>query len=135
VTAERFAAGEFPTLAGLLAFLRTVAINQRNNATRRIVRERRALDRWVQQEQLTGQADRSEQSVRRELADYVLSLVHDERERLVLHLTYEFDLPPREIVKRHPQYFENTAEVNRIKERLKKRLRSDLRLRRYLDET
>jgi len=133
VTAERLATGECPTLEKLLAFMRRIAINLRINEERRIERERRALDAWFQQDQTAAASNDLERAVRQELADYVRSLLKDEKEWLVLRLTYEFDLPPREIVRRYPQHFKNVDEVHRIKERLKKRLERDPRLRGYLD--
>jgi RNA polymerase sigma factor (sigma-70 family) len=131
-TAERLAQGHFPTLGNLLAFLRRIAINLRINQARQDERKRRAEQAWS--EIHTGTASEDwEQVERRQLADYILGLLQDE-ERLVLRLTYEFDLPPREIAKRYPQHFQDVDEVNRIKERIKKRLRNDPRVRRYLSE-
>ena len=133
VTAERFASGEFPTLGRLLAFVRSIAKNLRINEGRRVERERHAMDDWLNQEKVATASDHAEQIIRQELADYVQGLLQDEQEQLVLHLTYEFDLRPREIAHRYPRHFENADEVYRVKERLKKRLKRDPRLRRYLD--
>ena len=52
-TAERFSSDEFPNLGKLLAFVRRIAINLRINEERRAVRERRALDDWLDQEKAT----------------------------------------------------------------------------------
>jgi hypothetical protein len=71
---------------------------------------------------------------RQELADHVRRLVPDETEWLALRLSYEYELPPREIAHRHPQRFRDAAEVSRIKERVKKRLQNDPRLRQYLED-
>jgi len=133
VTAARFTAGEFPTLEKLLAFMRRVAINLRINEARRAARERRASDLLFPQEQGSGSSDHLGRTIRQELADYVRGLLKDEQERLVLDLTYEFELPPREIARRYPQHFKDVVEVHQVKERLKKRLRRDPRLRQYLE--
>ncbi len=145
MTAERFAAGEFPTLGSVLAFLRTTAVNLLINERRRIVRERRALGlRWEPRGDASDAEDPEPAGgfapdyladvTRQELADHVRSLVPDETEWLVLRLTYEFELPPREIARRYPQHFRDAAEVSRVKERVKKRLQNDPRLRRYLED-
>jgi len=133
VTAERFVAGEFPTLEMLLAYMRRIAINVRINEERRAERERRALDAWWKQHHAMVSSPNPAEDLRHELAEYVLSLVEDEEEQLVLRLTFEFELPPREIVRRYPQVFQDAADVYRVKERLKKRLQRDPRLRGYMD--
>jgi len=134
VTAERFTAGQFPALGSLLAFMKRTAINLRINEGRRAEHERRAIGAWLDQEQATTISNHLEQVTRQELAKYVRGLIKDEQERLVLRLTYEFDLPPREIVRRYPRHFKDEDEVYQVKERLKKRLQRDPRLRQYLDQ-
>jgi RNA polymerase sigma factor (sigma-70 family) len=144
VTAERFAAGQFPTLGSLLAFLRTTAVNLLINERRRQERERRALGTRLEPRRGAPDApdhdaaasvtpDYLAEVARAELAALIRSLVPDETEWLALRLSYEYDLPPREIARRHPGRFQDAAEVSRIKERLKKRLQNDPRLRRYLE--
>ena len=144
-TAERFTAGEFPTLGSVLAFLRTTAVNLLINEKRRIERERRVLGTPWEPRHNDSDAEEPEPAgsfspdylagvARQELADHVRSLVPDETEWLALRLSYEYELPPREIARRHPQRFHDAAEVSRIKERVKKRLQNDPRLRRYLEE-
>jgi len=133
VTVERFTAGEFPTLEKLLAYMRQTAINLRHNENRRTERERRALDAWLEQHPIAVSSQNPVDDIRHELAEYVRNLVEDDQEQLVLRLTFEFELPPREIVHRYPQAFRDVDEVYRVKERLKKRLQRDPRLRGYLD--
>ncbi len=145
VPAERFTAGEFPTLGSVLAFMHTTAVNLLINERRRIERERRALGPRLEPRRDAPDAEDSKPAgsftpdylagvARQELADRVRSLVPDETEWLVLRLSYEYELPPREIARRHPQHFRDAAEVSKIRERLKKRLQSDSRLRRYLED-
>jgi RNA polymerase sigma factor (sigma-70 family) len=131
VTAERLAAGDFPSLGSLLAYLRVTAINRRIDAARHTAREQQAQKAWWEEAQ--QRADAAElASGRQALADHIAALVTDETERLVLRLSYENCLPPREIARLYPQRFENAEAVSRIKERLKKRLANDPWLRRYL---
>jgi len=132
-SAERLASGRFPTLASLLAFLRTVAINQRINQARRIEHERKALEKLGQEGAAVWEADGLDRAQHHELADYIHGLIPDEREWLMLRLSYEFDLTPREIAHSYPYHFADATEVGRIKERVIKRLRNDLRLRAYLE--
>jgi DNA-directed RNA polymerase specialized sigma24 family protein len=133
VTAERFTAGEFPVLGSLLAFMKRTAINLRINEERRAKLERHALGDWFEQDQARMTSDYLGRVIRQELADYVRDHLKDEQERLVLRLTYEFDLRPREIAHRYPRHFKNADEVHQVKERLKKRLERDPLLRQYLD--
>jgi RNA polymerase sigma factor (sigma-70 family) len=156
-TADRFTAGEFPTLGSVLAFLRTTAVNLLINERRRLERERRGLGmRWEPRgddpngenpEPGGGPSTASFDALgkgaapdylagvaQQELADHIHSLVPDETEWLALRLSYEYDLPPREIARRCPQHFRDAAEVSRIKERVKKRLQNDARLRQYLED-
>jgi len=133
VTAERLSSGSFPDLARLLAYLRCIAISLRINEARRAERERRALDAWARATDPQTGGDCLDEARREELVEYIHSLITDEREWLVVRLTFEYDLPPREIAHRYPQLFAGAAEVSRIKERVTKRLRSNPRLRTYLE--
>lgn len=110
-----------------------VAINQRINQARRIAREHRALERSGQVESAAWETDGLDRAQRRELADYIHGLIPDEREWLALRLSFEFDLLPKQIARAYPHHFADAAEVSRIKERVTKRLRNDLRLRAYLE--
>lgn len=52
--------------------------------------------------------------------------VTDPQERLVLHLSFEYNMPPTEIAHHHPEQFENAQAVRRVKERVLKRARRAL---------
>jgi DNA-directed RNA polymerase specialized sigma24 family protein len=131
VRAERFDA--FPNLTALLGYLRCTAISLRINEHRQRERERRALMAWGAARLTDPAPDDTRAVALQELIDHVYSLLQGEQERLVFDLTYQFALPPREIVRRYPSHFTDVAEVNRIKERLKKRLQRDPRLHSYLE--
>jgi RNA polymerase sigma factor (sigma-70 family) len=143
MTPGRSASGEFPSLYAVLAYLRVIAVNQSINEKRQLERERRVLGRRVEPRRDDPDAEDPELAdshapdaldnvIRQELADLIRSLVPDDTEWLVISLSYEYGLFPREIAQLHPQRFRNAAEVSKIKERVRKRLQSNARLRQYL---
>ena len=52
-------------------------------------------------------------------------LLKDYEERLIFHLRFEYNMPPREIMAQYPGTFENYQEVATIIQRLTRRLRQD----------
>ena len=57
------------------------------------------------------------------IANWIRVYVDDEREELVLRLSYEDGLAPRRIAELHPDIFESVKDVHHIKERVVRRLR------------
>lgn len=130
VGAERFES--FPNLNALLAYLRCIAVSLHINEDRRRAHERRAMGTWLSSGSADPAPDGPPLPADQELAGHIYGLLQGERERLVFDLTYQFDLAPREIARRHPAVFASVDEVYRIKERIKKRLQRDPQLRSYL---
>lgn len=128
----------FKHVGAVLAYLRKCAFSVRFDLERRERREERiTLQETVVLQ--TGNVenlalanisrDALQHSVRRWLADNI----QDEQERLVLSLSYEFDLSPSKIADRFPEQFIDVREVHRIKERVLKRLRRSGELREMLE--
>ena len=68
--------------------------------------------------------DQMEQSdLVKRIANWVRVYVEDEREKLILKLSYEDGLAPRRIAELHPESFGSVKEVHHIKERVVRRLR------------
>jgi len=88
--------------------------------------ERRAEDeaRTHSQSDFGGNANSEQQHL---LKQWVETAVTDQTEKLLLKLTYEFDMKPREIIKAYPTHFSTIADVYRIKERILKRARYALK--------
>jgi len=72
--------------------------------------------------------------VQQQFKELVWKKLRDNRERLVMHLSYEIGLLPSEIYTHFPQSFSSVDEVRRIKERVLKRLRYDSRLQAWLED-
>jgi DNA-directed RNA polymerase specialized sigma24 family protein len=129
---ERFAA--FPNLAALLAYLRlcvtTAAIDAaRNRAAHEHMGLRSEMKTAVMPEQIA--LDPFE---RQALWQLVSGLVKTEAERVVLIERYVFDLPPRNILARHPELFADIAAVYGASRNLCSRLRENSRLQRLRAE-
>lgn len=58
--------------------------------------------------------------------------LHDTSERVVAHLSFVLEYPPREIFERHRELFASVAEVYRVKRNVLDRLRRSPAVRRYL---
>jgi RNA polymerase sigma factor (sigma-70 family) len=66
------------------------------------------------------------------LSQMALSLMQDEKERLVLRCSFVYDLKPSEIYALYPQRFEDIHEVYRIKRNVLNRLRRHPAMRQFL---
>jgi hypothetical protein len=62
-----------------------------------------------------------------ELSRMLEEIIQDEQERLVAEESWTYDLAPRQIRARHPEYFTTVEEINQIKRNLIKRLRRKLK--------
>jgi DNA-directed RNA polymerase specialized sigma24 family protein len=63
--------------------------------------------------------------VNQECAKYVYSRLKDEQERLVVHLNLELGVKPAEIARMYPSLFPTAQHVNRVRERLMRRLSTE----------
>lgn len=127
VTAGRLA--DFPNLGALLQFLKVTAKNLVIDRQRHQERQQRGLDAWLTEMERRTPPDPNAPQNLESLMDYIHSRLQDADEELVFTLTFEFDLPPREIAARYPERFPTAQDVYRVKERFLKRLRRDPRLR------
>jgi len=130
LTPERFA--QFPSLAALMAYLRTCVTATAIDAARsEIARER------TQQRMEIGDVATPEQLVldeidRCDLWRAVLGAVRSARERIVLVESFQLDLPPRTILARHPNLFDNVGAVYLAKRHLLARLQRNPEVRRFI---
>jgi len=128
----------FLTLYHVLSYLRQCAISARQEALRQQNRLSQDED-WP-----TTEAPPSRESVEavaldnvtyQQLRELVWSRLKDDRERRVMHLSYDLGLTPTQICYRFPAKFPSVHEVRRIKERVLKRLQQDPVLRAWWEES
>ena len=109
----------FPTLGKLLAYLRTcvraTVIDQ--------AREQASHQRTAQSLERPFEASTPEQAVLRELDRgeiwrLIMQITSSPEERIIVHESLVYALPPREIQARHPDMFADVAEVYRLKRNL-----------------
>ena len=126
----------FSTLRHVLSYLRRCAISARQE----VLRSKR-LPR--QESDLATQGFSSRELVEKEALDNVVQQrfkelvwerLKNDRERLIMHLSYEIGLMPSEIYIRFPQEFSSVDEIRRIKECILKRLRRDMGLQTWWEE-
>ncbi len=122
----------FPTLRHILGYLRQCAISARQEVIRQRTRP------YQSEGEVSGADHFSLETVERaaldnvayqQLRELIRNRLNDEREHLVMHLSYEIGLTPTEICDRFPKEFPRVEEVRKIKERILKRLRRDRALR------
>ncbi len=69
-----------------------------------------------------------------ELWQVIEAALKSEEERLVMQLICVHDLPPREILRQHPQRFTNLGHIYRVKRNVQERLHRDRRVLAFLNE-
>jgi hypothetical protein len=129
---ERFAS--FPTLAALLAYMRacvttTVIDHARSELSRDRLEQSIQADEVATPEQLV-----LDQAQRQEVWRLVESAVTTEQERVVLRETFVYDLPPRAILRRHPELFADAHTIYTTKRNLFDRLQRSPELRQMYQE-
>jgi len=129
---ERFAS--FPTLAALLAYMRacvttTVIDHARSEFSRDRIEMSIQGDEVATPEQLI-----IDQFQRQEVWRLVETAVASEQERVVLRETFLYDLPPRAILRRHPDLFANAHAIYTTKRYLFDRLQRCSELRQVYQE-
>ena len=126
----------FPTLRHVLSYLRQCAISARQEALRQRARSYQSGDEVIAETSASPEVVEDvalNNVVHQQLKKLVWDKLKDDRERLVMHLSYEIGLTPSEICARFPKDFPSVDEVRRIKERILKRLRRDSELRTWWD--
>lgn len=120
LTAEQFA--QFNSLAALMAYMRScVAAAVIDNSRARATRER-AYQRLELRAVATPEQQVLYGNARLAFWQQVFKIVTDDLERVVLKETFVFALPPRKIAARHPNLFEDVAQVYALKRNLTNRL-------------
>lgn len=121
---ERFP--EFPSVAALMAFLRRCTNSVVIEATRRATRRARREQRLERAEMLAydppGVSPLSDEA-RAHLWALATAVAQDERDLVVLELSYRNDLRPAAIAAQRPDLFPSVTEVYRCKRNLLDRLR------------
>src|ERR1043165_1862408 len=124
---ERFAS--FPTLAALLAYMRacvttTVIDHARSDLSRERMEQSIQSDEVATPEQLI-----MDQFQRQEIWRLAEAAAVSEQERVVLRETFLYDLPPRAILRRHPELFADAHAIYTTKRNLFDRLQRCSELR------
>ncbi len=124
---ERFAS--FPTLAALLAYMRAcVTTTVIDHARSELSRER--IEKSIQGDEVaTPEQLIIDQFQRQEVWRLVEAAISSERERVVLRETFLYDLPPRAILRRHPDLFADAHAIYTTKRYLFDRLQRCSKLR------
>jgi len=129
---ERFAS--FPTLAALLAYMRAcVTTTVIDHARSELSRERIAQS--IQAEEVTTPEQLiMDQFQRQEVWRLAETAISSEQERVVLRETFVYDLPPRAILRRHPDLFADAHVIYTTKRNLFDRLQRCPELRQVYKE-
>jgi hypothetical protein len=129
---ERFAS--FPTLAALLAYMRAcVSTTVIDHARSEVSRER--IEKCIQGDEVaTPEQLIMDQFQRQEIWRLVEGAITSEQERVVLRETFMYDLPPRTILRRHPELFADAHTVYTTKRNLFERLQRCAELRQVYQE-
>lgn len=129
LTPERF--GQFPTLASLLAYLRTCVLATVIDAFRSQALHQRRVSRLEISTAVTPEQIVMGDLERAELWQIVNMVAETAQERTVLVESFVHDLPPRAIQARYPDLFHDAGEIYRIKRLLIERLQRNRNLWRF----
>jgi hypothetical protein len=124
---ERFAG--FPTLAAVLAYMRScVTTTVIDHARSELSRER--IEQSIQADEvITPEQQIIDQFQRQEIWRLAEAGANSQQERVVLRETFLYDLPPRAILRRHPDLFADAHAVYITKRNLFDRLQRCAELR------
>ena len=129
-TPEAFGA-KFSTIGQVIGYLHTTALNFRIDADRRGHKERQIqglMANWPQERIRQDVSPIGQAVMMRELLEHISRQAQDEKERVVLDLSFRVGLGPKQIAKERPDLFADVEEVRRTKERVVYRLSRDSRL-------
>jgi DNA-directed RNA polymerase specialized sigma24 family protein len=118
---ERFAS--FPSLAALLAYLRSCVVSTVIDAARGRARQEQIFQQGNGETFTCAEEDVLSRLDRIELWELVMSCTKSEIERVVLRERFVYDLPPRIILERHPTLFPGINAVYTTSRNLCDRLR------------
>lgn len=124
--------GRFPGLQSVLAYLRRCVQSVYLDERRRDQREQAYLESYPPSAPTPGRNLETrvlEETTRQQVADYIETRIEDEVERLVVRLSFVYDMKPAEIAAQHPSVFASARDVSRVKERVLRRLANDPQLR------
>jgi DNA-directed RNA polymerase specialized sigma24 family protein len=119
----------FAGMASLMTYLKRCVRSVRIDRQRKAEREQRvveALEITVSAHARSSEALVLDPLVRERCAEHIQSRLKDEQERLLVHLQFELDVKPAEIVERCPDQFPDADEVYKVRERIIRRLSRDL---------
>jgi len=126
---ERFA--QFPNLSSLLGYLRTCVSATSIDMARSANARERAYQRVETSSIATPEDLVLERMERSELWHTAIEAAHSAQERVVLVENFLIELPPREILARHPDLFANIHEVYMAKRHLLSHLQRSAELRQF----
>ncbi|MBK9712911.1 MAG: sigma-70 family RNA polymerase sigma factor [Kouleothrix sp.] len=124
---DRFA--RFPTLASLLAYLRTCVTSAVIDTMRSETNFERITQLIEVEDVATPEQIVLERLERRELWRIVSEVAQTEQERVVVSESFVYGLPPRDILMRHPGLFDGAVEIYTTKRNLLDRLKRCAELR------
>jgi DNA-directed RNA polymerase specialized sigma24 family protein len=122
-------ARRFPHVGAVLAYLRKCAVSVRLDLERRNRRQDRetplneAIVPHADDVRCKALENVESEAMRKQVRLWLDEHVEDEQERLVISMSYAFDLSPAEIARHCPEHFADARDVRRVKERVLKRLR------------
>jgi DNA-directed RNA polymerase specialized sigma24 family protein len=133
VSPDRFS--QFPDVAALLKYLKLCVHSVLMDEVR--ARKAQPLSPLDEVPETAAGPDNAERSVVGKLAgeqlwETVMRELHDEAERVVVHLSFARDLKPSEIFTKHPALYDSVADVYRIKRNVLERLRRSPHIREFL---
>jgi DNA-directed RNA polymerase specialized sigma24 family protein len=120
LTPKHFA--HFNSLAALMAYLRSCVAAAVIDISRAVATRERAYQRLEVRTVMTPEQEVLQNNARRAFWPQVLMIVTADLERLVLEEAFVLGLPPRKIFARHPDLFEDVAQVYALKRNLINRL-------------
>jgi len=133
ISVEKAEELKFQDLKAFRAYVTRIAKNVCFDELRRREREKRSLPLVYQQMEETAY-DHDDALDMETLKKYIRAKLKDAQEELLFKLMFEFDLKPREIVAQHGHIFPDIATVERVRERIIKRLKRDPRLQYLLSD-
>ncbi|MBV7327635.1 sigma-70 family RNA polymerase sigma factor [Chloroflexi bacterium TSY] len=125
---------DFSDLRNLHAYISRISINIVIDDGRKHEREERRIPQLTQEIQSRTQTDEEAKIDMQDLKAYIREKLTEPMEKSLFQLIFEFGLSPQQIVEQHPYICPSIKEINKIRERIVKRLRRDPNVRRYFED-